>query len=219
MNSPGRSWSASSCCSKRPWPGCCSMNSLTRIGQAPTPGRRQGKSRALAAYHAATGASKRLVMMGPILPWPQPLPPRAQSGQACRKPPACDDAPYLARRGSAAAGCRGCILDHMGETTHRDTKGAPGVREAAAHGDQATADLTPAPAATYWRRRLVVLAVGLTTLAVAAWSLSESLKVHAGAHSSAASRDGPREQGAGAPAGGTPGADSHAGASLQPSAS
>src|SRR5262249_33504863 len=109
--------------------------------------------------------------------------------------------------------------DDMGETTHRGTQGAPGVREAAAHGDQATADLTPAPAATYWRRRLVVLAVGLTTLAVAAWSLSESLKVHAGAHSSAASRDGPREQGPAAPAGGTPGAAPHAGASLHPSAS
>src|SRR5579859_960808 len=35
-----------------------------------------------------------------------------------------------------------------------------------------------APAATYWRRRFIALAVGLTIFAMAAWTLSEALKVH-----------------------------------------
>lgn len=34
------------------------MNSLTMTGHAPTPGSRQGKSLALAAYHAVTAASR-----------------------------------------------------------------------------------------------------------------------------------------------------------------
>jgi len=79
----------------------------------------------------------------------------------------------------------------MGENTYRHTLGLAGVREAAA------------PAANYWRRRLVVLTVGLTMLAAAAWSLSASLKVHAGAQSSASSRGASREHGASQPGSGS----------------
>jgi hypothetical protein len=38
------------------------MNSLTRIGHAPTPGRRHGRSLALAVYQAMSGASNLVVM-------------------------------------------------------------------------------------------------------------------------------------------------------------
>jgi hypothetical protein len=38
------------------------MNSLTRTGQAPTPGRRHGRSLALAAYQAVSGCSNLVVM-------------------------------------------------------------------------------------------------------------------------------------------------------------
>jgi hypothetical protein len=79
----------------------------------------------------------------------------------------------------------------MGENTYRHALGAPGVGEAA-------------PAATYWRRRLVVLTVGLTTLAAAAWSLSESLKVHAGT-SGMGSASGPANGGALSRSGHSPG--------------
>jgi hypothetical protein len=168
-----------------------------------------------------------------------------------------------------AVGCRGCILDDMGENTYRHALGALGVREAAgaargpirriaapgeaptSHGgqsaqrtaaasrgdapsarrvaaasrrtsletpraagartsrqmrgaargstshrppgaltDQAIPARSAAPASSYWGRRFVVLAVGLTALAAAAWSMSESLRVHAGPNSSASSRDG-----------------------------
>ncbi len=42
--------------------------------------------------------------------------------------------PSLSRRGDIAVGCRGCILDGMGENTFRDAPGAPGIREAGHRG-------------------------------------------------------------------------------------
>jgi hypothetical protein len=40
------------------------------------------------------------------------------------------------------------------------------------------ASVQAAPAATYWRRRFVILAIGLGVLAAASWGLSEALVVH-----------------------------------------
>lgn len=95
----------------------------------------------------------------------------------------------------------------MGDDTFRNGPGAPGVRLAAAargsgageaaagvrepgvtrtatgladHAKAAAAlagQAPAAPAATYWRRRLVVLAIGLAVLAAAVWGLSEALRV------------------------------------------
>jgi hypothetical protein len=45
------------------------MISLTRMGQAPTSGWRQGKSLALAPNQPVIGVSNLLAMTGPILPW------------------------------------------------------------------------------------------------------------------------------------------------------
>src|SRR6266567_6560107 len=199
---------------------------------------------------------------------------RASPPQALRKPPACDDAPPLARRGGPAVGRGSCILNGMGDNTLRYGHAAPGARlpgansgeramGAAATGraeagrgtvmsgsadrrpaDQRPAERRPAgrrpadrrpvdrpgafrsdawglrgalagataaitgalsarasqgpavtglagagesagvlaaPAATYWRRRFLVLAVGLAILGAAAWGLSDALRVHPGA--------------------------------------
>lgn len=61
-----------------------------------------------------------------------------------------------------------------------------------------------APAVTYWRRRFVVLAVALATLAAAAWSLSEAFKVQLDVTGPATTGHGPSGGGAG-PQGGSPG--------------
>jgi len=97
----------------------------------------------------------------------------------------------------------------MGENTFRNAPGASGVREASAG---------PGPATNYSRRRFVVLAIGLTALAGAAWSLSESFNVHPGARASASSRDGSAGHGAGWQSGSSPGGGSRAGASRRDSA-
>jgi hypothetical protein len=115
------------------------------------------------------------------------------------------------RRIAAASGQRTSASRRVpGTAEARTSQKTPG-----AHGEQAIAVLTAAPAATYWRRRFVVLAIALVALAGVAWSLSESPKVHASAHSSASSRDGSRGHGAGRLSGGSSGGGSHAGASHQ----
>jgi hypothetical protein len=63
------------------------------------------------------------------------------------------------------------------------------------------------PAGTYWRRRFVVLMVGLTVFAIAAWGLSDALKitpVHTTSSAGTRSGRGTGSHGGGkAPAGGT----------------
>src|SRR5258708_38076640 len=44
------------------------MNSVTMIGHAPPPGRRQGRSLPCSAYQAVIGSSRRSVLTEPILP-------------------------------------------------------------------------------------------------------------------------------------------------------
>ncbi|HEX9064322.1 MAG TPA: hypothetical protein VF843_04395, partial [Streptosporangiaceae bacterium] len=53
-------------------------------------------------------------------------------------------------------------------TTHGGALGAPPDGDLGYH---------PAPAATYWRRRFVILAIGLSLLAAASWTLSQAVKV------------------------------------------
>ena len=83
-----------------------------------------------------------------------------------------------------------------------------GGRGAAGTGAVApTTGVLAAPAATYWRRRFVVLAAGLATLAAAAWGLSEALRVHpgpdavTGQHAAAPGRNGGNGGNVAAPAG------------------
>jgi hypothetical protein len=87
------------------------------------------------------------------------------------------------------------------------------------------------PAVTYWRRRFVVLAVALATLAVTAWSLSEALRVQPDLSGPSATGHGP-SGGAAAPqaggshsggagthrAGGSPGAGTRTHAGHRPGA-
>jgi hypothetical protein len=63
-----------------------------------------------------------------------------------------------------AAGEQGAAREHGGREQGAGVVGPPGGFQAA-------------PAATYWRRRFVILAIGLCLLAAASWTLSQALMV------------------------------------------
>ena len=78
------------------------------------------------------------------------------------------------RAGSkAVGGSETAGLSEAGEVEH----GASDVTGAAAAAQTE-------PSAKYWRRRFIILAVGLTVLAAASWGLSRALRIHPAARSS-----------------------------------
>ncbi len=83
---------------------------------------------------------------------------------------------------SDAWGLRGALAGATaaitGALSARASQG-PAVTGLAGAGE--SAGVLAAPAATYWRRRFLVLAVGLAILGAAAWGLSDALRVHPGA--------------------------------------
>jgi len=108
---------------------CCSMISLTRIGQAPTPASRHGSFLACSAYHWSTGLTRRFARSGCIV-----------TGAGTRFGP-------LRRREIGLSRVRRCA-DELGFI-------APIVAVV----DAFMRPVGPAPPATYWRRRALVLAV------------------------------------------------------------
>lgn len=108
---------------------CCNMISLTRIGQAPTPASRHGSFLARSAYHVSTGWIRRLPRSGGIV-----------AGAGARFWP-------LRRREIGLSGVRRCA-DELGFI-------APIVAVV----DAFMRPVGPAPPATYWRRRALVLTV------------------------------------------------------------
>ena len=82
----------------------------------------------------------------------------------------------------------GLLVGGQNESDHRtgggDEAGYPerGASDIAA---TAAAAVQAEPSATYWRRRLITLAVGLALLAAASWGLSQALRIHPAGKSSA----------------------------------
>src|SRR5262245_42081403 len=105
------------------------MISLTRIGQAPTPASRHGSFLACSAYHWSTGLTRRFARSGCIV-----------TGAGTRFGP-------LRRREIGLSRVRRCA-DELGFI-------APIVAVV----DAFMRPVGPAPPATYWRRRALVLAV------------------------------------------------------------
>jgi len=112
---------------------------------------------------------------------------------------------------AALAGAIALISGRRGAQASRGvqaTRGVQASRGSAPTGAVAgTAGVPAAPAVTYWRRRFVVLAVGLAGFAAAAWGLSEALRVQPGPgaaigqHAAVPGRDGGPGGNVGGPAG------------------
>ncbi len=100
--------------------------------------------------------------------------------------------------GGVGSGTNGAGSGTSGDQAGQPPRGAAEVAPAAALAAPAE------PSATYWRRRCIILAVGLAVLAAASWGLSQALRVHPAGQSSAGTL---RTSGSGSgPQGGNPGA-------------
>lgn len=97
----------------------------------------------------------------------------------------------MARRGGPAAGPGSCILNRMGENTFRHELGASASQRGGSALQSGGSAMEPGGSASmYWRRRFMVLVIGLAVFALAAWTLSDALKVAPGTSAPVAPRPG-----------------------------